>query len=60
MKICKNTKDLFYMCITGGYATFDFLICESNVCTSGLCPLFLRCDMILLSQNMILEGGLMI
>ena len=60
MKIDTNTKDLYYMCTGSYYANFDFNICECNVCNSGLCPLALRCDMMLLSQNMILEGGLMI
>lgn len=55
-----NAKDICYMCIDSYYANFDYSICKGNVCNSGLCPLALRCDMMLLSQNMILEGGLMI
>lgn len=55
-----NAKDLFYMCISSYYARFEFEICKDNVCNSGLCPLSLRCSMMILAQNMILEGGLMI
>lgn len=48
----KTAKDLYYMCLS----PYNFDICKDNVCYSGLCPLNLICKLIILSQNMILDG----
>lgn len=48
----KTAKDIYYLCISA----YSYNICKDNVCSSGLCPLKLICDLILISQNMILGG----